>query len=235
MGPERLHLRSCLRLAFADAAWYVATRPSPLLNIASKDHAAPPPPDPTLPASPRPAARLPIPARHSLPERSRRRGQRLLAINSTYGLRHRHCAVGWASLQNRSRLQPDLTTRRWRLQQLHNHRPAHPPGASGEPLASFGVMEVRSRGHLWCYALLDDRLTSGSLDRPRFCTEDGGGRASSLEAGLRRRSCSFEMGHLVERVAGTPATSAAQVIGRDPSGVCCGAAATRAPTAAPWP
>ena len=114
--------------------------------------------------------------------------------------------------------------------------------ADGSLWASFGVMGgfMQPQGHLQVVvALVDDHLDpQAALDRPRFCIEDGraGGRVA-LEEGIPRSGCGRAGGDGAPRrhpVAGMSAPPLGA--GRSSCAArtaCCGAAATRAPTAAP--
>jgi gamma-glutamyltranspeptidase/glutathione hydrolase len=224
LSAPRLHLEiEAMRLAFADARWYVAdpaTDPAPIEWLLSKDYAAQ-------------RRRLIDPNKASLDQA---RGTPFAAsetvylsvvdgdgnacsfINSNYmGFGTGIVPAGWGfSLHNRGH--------NFSLDPLHPNalapgkRPYHTiipalatwPTASGEALyASFGVMGgfMQPQGHLQVVVgLVDDRLDpQAALDRPRFCIEDGvaGGKVA-LEDGLPVETITAlaELGHPVETVGG---------------------------------
>jgi len=224
LSAERLHLEiESLRLAFADARWYVAdpaAQPAPLEALLSKDYAA--------------ARRRSIdPARATLDQA---RGAPIAAsdtvylsvvdgegsacsfINSNYmGFGTGIVPPGWGfTLQNRGH--------NFSLEPGHPNalapgkRPYHTiipalatrPAESGEALyACFGVMGgfMQPQGHLQVVvALADDGLDpQAALDRPRFCIVDGeAGGGVALEAGIPVETVERLgwMGHPVEVVEG---------------------------------
>jgi gamma-glutamyltranspeptidase / glutathione hydrolase len=208
LSPERLHLEiEAMRLAFADARWYVAD-PSfagtPLAALLSKDYAA--------------SRRTLIdPRRATLDQKCGapfagsdtvylsvvdEMGNACSFINSNYmGFGTGIVPPGWGfTLQNRGH--------NFNLDQGHPNclapgkrpyhtiipglitRPASPGSMDGEDLfASFGVMGgfMQPQGHLQvASALIDDQLDpQAALDLPRFCIVEGeaGGRVA-LEEGL---------------------------------------------------
>jgi gamma-glutamyltranspeptidase/glutathione hydrolase len=253
LGPQRLHLEiEAMRLAFADAAWYVADpafSPVPLEQILSMEYAAG-------------RRRLIDPSRATLDQQRGllfpssdtvylsvvdEEGNACSLINSNYmGFGTGIVPPGWGfSLQNRGHgfsLDPDHPN-----VLAPGKRPYHTiipalltrPGESGEQLlASFGVMGgfMQPQGHLQvAVALLDDQLDpQAALDRPRFCLEDGtaGGRVA-IEEGIPQDTLEnlARRGHPVERVGGRARATfgRGQVIWRDPeSGVLWGGSDPRA-------
>lgn len=225
LSPERLHLEvEALRLAFADAFYYVADpafHPAPLEELLSPAYAA----QRRSQIDPRRANRQ---MAHGAPLASSDtvyfsvvdgEGNACSFINSNYiGFGTGIVPRGWGfSLQNRG----------------HNFslRPGHPnalePGkrpyhtiipamvtrAADESLyASFGVMGgfMQPQGHVQVLTgLVDDGLDpQAALDRPRFCVEaDTAGPGSAplaLEEGIPLRSMAAlaEMGHTVRPVSG---------------------------------
>jgi gamma-glutamyltranspeptidase / glutathione hydrolase len=253
LSVDRLHLEiEAMRLAFADACWYIAdpvSNPAPLKALLSKEYAA---------------------QRRNLIHRTRAtldqihgapvaasdtvylsvvdgEGNACSFINSNYmGFGTGIVPSGWGfSLQNRG----------------HNFSldPGHPnalvPGkrpyhtiipamatrqteAGPELIASFGVMGgfMQPQGHMQVVvALVDDGLDpQAALDRPRFCIGDGtAGGSVSLEEGIPADTVSRlgEWGHPVEMVSGHARAlfGRGQIILRDAeSGVLCGGSDPRA-------
>jgi len=222
LSAERLHLEiEAMRLAFADARWYVADptfSPAPLAELLSKGYAAT-------------RRRLIQPGRASL---DRLRGSPVAGsdtvyfsvvdgegnacsfINSNYmGFGTGIVPRGWGfSLQNRGH--------NFSLEAGHPNslaprkRPYHtiiPALATrehdGSLFASFGVMGgfMQPQGHLQVtVALADDALDPQSaLDRPRFCIDEGeAGGAVALEKGISVPVMArlAEMGHPLLPVSG---------------------------------
>ena len=222
LSAERLHLEiEAMRLAFADARWYVADptfSPAPLAELLSKGYAAT-------------RRRLIQPGRASL---DRLRGSPVAGsdtvyfsvvdgegnacsfINSNYmGFGTGIVPRGWGfSLQNRGH--------NFSLEAGHPNslaprkRPYHtiiPALATrehdGSLFASFGVMGgfMQPQGHLQvAVALADDALDPQSaLDRPRFCIDEGeAGGAVALEEGISMPVMArlAEMGHPLLPVSG---------------------------------
>jgi gamma-glutamyltranspeptidase/glutathione hydrolase len=253
LGPQRLHLEiEALRLAFADAAWYVADpafSPAPLEQLLSKEYAAGRRAhiDPTR-ANLEPRRGLPFPASDTVYlSVVDGEGNACSLINSNYmGFGTGIVPPGWGfTLQNRGHnfsLDPDHPN-----SLIPGKRPYHTiipalltrPGEAGEELlASFGVMGgfMQPQGHLQVVvALIDDHLDpQAALDRPRFCIQDGpAGGQVALEEGLPEETVAAlaRMGHPVERVSGHARATfgRGQVIWREPaSGVLWGGSDPRA-------
>ena len=224
LSARRLHLEiEAMRLAFADARWYVAdpaTNPAPLEDLLSKEYAAE-------------RRRLIDPSKAGLDQH---RGTPFSAsdtvylsvvdgagnacsfINSNYmGFGTGIVPAGWGfSLQNRGH--------NFSLDPQHPNalapgkRPYHTiipalatrSSASGVELyASFGVMGgfMQPQGHLQVVVgMVDDGLDpQAALERSRFCIEaDAEGGKVALEAGLPMETSTalVEMGHPVETVSG---------------------------------
>ena len=222
LSAERLHLEiEAMRLAFADARWYVADptfSPAPLAELLSKGYAAT-------------RRRLIQPGRASLDRLSGSpvagsdtvyfsvvdgEGNACSFINSNYmGFGTGIVPRGWGfSLQNRGH--------NFSLEAGHPNslaprkRPYHtiiPALATrehdGSLFASFGVMGgfMQPQGHLQVtVALADDALDPQSaLDRPRFCIDEGeAGGAVALEKGISVPVMArlAEMGHPLLPVSG---------------------------------
>ncbi len=253
LSAERLHLEiESLRLAFADARWYVAdpaAQPAPLEDLLSKDYAAV-------------RRKLIDPARASLDQARGtpaaasdtvylsvvdEEGNACSFINSNYmGFGTGIVPPGWGfTLQNRGH--------NFSLEPGHPNalapgkRPYHTiipalatrSGASGEALyACFGVMGgfMQPQGHLQIVAaLVDDGLDpQAALDRPRFCITDGeAGGGVALEAGIPIETVEQleRMGHPVEGIEGHARAlfGRGQVILRDAaSGILWGGSDPRA-------
>jgi gamma-glutamyltranspeptidase/glutathione hydrolase len=254
LSTPRLHLMiEAMRLAFADARWYVADpafNPAPLEGLLSPEYASE-------------RRRLIDPSRATL-DQSRGtphaasdtvyfsvvdgEGNACSFINSNYmGFGTGIVPGGWGfTLQNRGH--------NFSLDPHHPNalapgkRPYHtiipsmvtrPDSAGGEELfACFGVMGgfMQPQGHLQVVvSLADDGLDpQAALDRPRFCIQDGtAGGAVALEAGIPRLVLDElrAMGHPVEPVSGHAQAlfGRGQVILRDPqSGVLWGGSDPRA-------
>jgi gamma-glutamyltranspeptidase/glutathione hydrolase len=245
LSAERLHLQiEAMRLAFADARWYVADpafNPIPLDWLLSKEYAAE-------------RRRLIDPQRASLDQRHGTpfsssdtvylsvvdgEGNACSFINSNYmGFGTGIVPSGWGfTLQNRGH--------NFSLDAGHPNalapgkRPYHtiipamatkPDAQGNEQLyACFGVMGgfMQPQGHLQVVAgLVDDGLDpQAALDRPRFCIADGNaGGGVALEEGLPAEAGKrlAEMGHPLEWVSGPGRAlfGRGQIIRRDPeSGV----------------
>lgn len=251
LGPERLHLLiEALRLAFADARWYVAdprTNPAPVEELLSKAYAAQ-------------RRSLLDPKRASLDQR---RGTPVAAsdtvyltvvdaegnacsfINSNYmGFGTGIVPQGWGfTLQNRGHnfsLDPEHPNALAPGKRpYHTIIPALATHADdGSLYASFGVMGgfMQPQGHVQVLVgLVDDGLDpQAALDRPRFCLEDGtsGGRVA-LEEGIPLATMArlAAMGHPVRPVVGYGRAlfGRGQIIVRDrESGVLWGGSDPRA-------
>jgi gamma-glutamyltranspeptidase / glutathione hydrolase len=225
LSAERLHLMiETMRLAFADARWYIAdpqTNPAPLAELLSKEYAAE-------------RMKLIDPQRAVLDQTRGvpvtgtdtvyfcvvdQQGNACSFINSNYmGFGTGIVPAGWGfTLQNRGHnfsLDPEHPNAL-----APGKRPYHTiipamatlPGGGErqELLAAFGVMGgfMQPQGHLQVVAaLVDDRLDpQAALDRPRFCIQDGtaGGR-TALEEGIPEQTLQrlSEMGHPLDRVRG---------------------------------
>jgi gamma-glutamyltranspeptidase / glutathione hydrolase len=225
LSAERLHLMiEAMRLAFADARWYIAdpqTNPAPLAELLSKEYAAE-------------RMKLIDPQRAVLDQTRGvpvtgtdtvyfcvvdQQGNACSFINSNYmGFGTGIVPAGWGfTLQNRGHnfsLDPEHPNAL-----APGKRPYHTiipamatlPGGGErqELLAAFGVMGgfMQPQGHLQVVAaLVDDRLDpQAALDRPRFCIQDGtaGGR-TALEEGIPEQTLQrlSEMGHPLDRVRG---------------------------------
>lgn len=250
LGAPRLHLiLEALRLAFADASWFVADpafAPAPLDELLSKNYAA--------------ARRARIdPARASLDHPMGEltpasdtvylaiidgEGNACSFINSNYmGFGTGIVPEGWGfTLQNRGygfSLNPDhpnsLAPGKRPYHTIIPGLVTHPDGALN---ICFGVMGgfMQPQGHVQVLAaLIDDGLDpQAALDRPRVClTEATPASSVALEDGIpdKSRRQLETMGHQVEVVRGQARSlfGRGQVIRRDPeTGVLCGGSDPRA-------
>ena len=239
LGADRLHLLiESLRLAFADARWYVADpafASIPLDELLSKGYAAE-------------RRKLIDPQKATLDQR---RGAPVAAsgtvylsvvdkdgnacsfINSNYmGFGTGIVPAGWGfTLQNRGHnfsldpAHPNALAPGKRP--YHTIIPAMATRADGSLYASLGVMGgfMQPQGHVQVLAALaDDGLDPQSaLDRPRFCITDGtSGGAVGVEAGLPEAALQEleARGHPLLRVSGYERAlfGRGQVILRDPAG-----------------
>jgi gamma-glutamyltranspeptidase/glutathione hydrolase len=249
LSPQRLHLQiECLRLAFADARWYVsdpAFNNLPLEALLSKEYAAE-------------RRKLINPAAATLDQQRGRPvsssdtvyfcavdrwGNACSFINSNYmGFGTGIVPQGWGfTLQNRGH--------NFSLQVGHPNalapgkRPYHTiiPAlitreSDGSLFGPFGVMGgfMQPQGHVQVFLALAQGLDPQSaLDLPRFCIEDG--QASdgvALEDGIPLKTMArlAEMGHPVRPVTGWARAlfGRGQVITRTPDGTLCGGSDTRA-------
>ena len=251
LSAARLHLEiEAMRLAFADAAWYVADpalAPAPVEALLSDGYAE--------------ERRRLINPQQAAPEQQRgfppvgsdtvyltvvdRFGNACSFINSNYqGFGTGLVPAGWGfSLQNRGHnfsLQPDHPN-----VLAPNKRPYHTiiPAMATRVLdnslyASFGVMGgfMQPQGHLQVVVgLVDDNLNpQAALDRPRFCIEPNQpGSKLSLEPGLPDETLAdlMVMGHQVSVVTGMQRSlfGRGQIITRESSsGVLWGGSDPRA-------
>jgi gamma-glutamyltranspeptidase/glutathione hydrolase len=242
LSPQRLHLViEALRLAFADAAWYIADpafNPAPLEMLLSKDYAN----QRRCLIDP---GRASMDQQHGLPTTGSDtvyfsvvdgEGNACSFINSNYmGFGTGIVPRGWGfSLQNRGH--------NFVLESGHPNalapgkRPYHtiiPAMATrtsdGSLYASFGVMGgfMQPQGHVQVVlGLVDDRLDpQQALDRPRICIEEGRpGGVVAIEDGIPRKTYQgmAAMGHPLHWVSGYERAlfGRGQIITRDPgSGV----------------
>jgi gamma-glutamyltranspeptidase/glutathione hydrolase len=250
LSAERLHLEiEALRLAFADAHWYVADPAHtaiPLTELLSEAYFAQ-------------RRKLIDPNRATLDQQRGAptnasgtvylsvvdgEGNACSFINSNYmGFGTGIVPSGWGfSLQNRGH---NFSLERGHPNALapgkrpyHTIIPAMLTRPDGSLYASYGVMGgfMQPQGHVHTtVALLDDGLDpQAALDRPRFCIGDGtaGGRVA-LEEGIRIETVSAlaGMGHPVDVVSGYERAlfGRGQVIRRDPlTGVLAGGSDPRA-------
>jgi gamma-glutamyltranspeptidase / glutathione hydrolase len=221
VSPDRLHLEiEALRLAFADARWYVADPsvvPVPVEELLSKDYAAlrRKQIDPKLASLDRLRGTPTAGSDTVYLSAADRFGNACSFINSNYlGFGTGIVPGGWGfTLHNRghnfsvdpahpNRLAP-------RKRPYHTIIPAmithdNPPSL----FASFGVMGgfMQPQGHLQVFlALVDGLDPQSALDMPRFCISDGtAGGVVALEQGIAEQTVAdlMERGHVIERVIG---------------------------------
>jgi len=249
LSADRLHLEiETMRLAFADAKWYIADpafNPAPLADLLSKEYAAE-------------RRRLIDPARARLdPLRGSPfsssdtvylsvvdgEGNACSLINSNYmGFGTGIVPKGWGfTLQNRGHnfsLQADHPNALAPGKRpYHTIIPAMATCQDGSLYASFGVMGgfMQPQGHLQLItALVDDGLDpQAALDRPRFCIEDAAsGGSVALEEGILPTVVAelAARGHPVSLVNGhgRAVFGRGQVILRDEGGVLWGGSDPRA-------
>jgi gamma-glutamyltranspeptidase / glutathione hydrolase len=238
LSSDRLHLEiEALRLAFADARWYVSDpqfSELPLAQLLSKGYAD--------------ERRKLINLHRATMDQQRgtpvtssdtvyfsvadRNGNACSFINSNYmGFGTGIVPRGWGfTLQNRGH--------NFSLDPAHPNalaprkRPYHtiiPAMATREPdgslFASFGVMGgfMQPQGHVQVFtALVDDELDpQAALDLPRFCIEDGeAGGVVSLEEGIPETVVTdlASRGHTVSKLSGWERATfgRGQIILRDP-------------------
>ena len=250
LGSQRLHLMiEAMRLAFADARWYVADpafNPVPVAELLSEPYAA--------------ERRKLIRRDRSSPDIVRGvpfagsdtvylcavdgRGNACSFINSNYlGFGTGLVPEGYGfSLQNRGA--------NFSLDPGHPNalgpgkRPYHTiiPGlltreSDGSLYAPFGVMGgfMQPQGHLQVVVgMADDALDpQAALDRPRFSILDGqAGGEVRIEDDVVEGTCAelAEMGHRIQRIGGWGRIQfgRGQIIRRDPSGVLWGGSDPRA-------
>jgi gamma-glutamyltranspeptidase/glutathione hydrolase len=251
LSAERLHLIiEALRLAFADARYYVADpafNPAPLAELLSPVYA-------TQRAALIDRQRATLDQKRGIPAAGPDtvyfsvvdgQGNACSFINSNYmGFGTGIVPEGTGfSLQNRGH-NFSLDPRHPNALMPHK-RPYHTiiPAmavreADGSLYASFGVMGgfMQPQGHVQVIiAMVDDGLDpQAALDRPRVCLEDGtSGGAVALEEGIPTEAVSrlSAMGHPVRVVSGHERAlfGRGQIITRDPdSGVLCGGSDPRA-------
>jgi gamma-glutamyltranspeptidase/glutathione hydrolase len=253
LSSERLHLEiEALRLAFADARWYVAdpaTNPAPLEGLLSKEYAA----ERRKLIDPR---RATLTQEHGLPRSGDdtvylsavdREGNACSFINSNYmGFGTGIVPSGWGfTLQNRGlgfSLDPShpnaLAPGKRPYHTIIPAMATRPRGDGEELYASFGVMGgfMQPQGHVQvAMALVDDGLDpQAALDRPRFCIQEGmPGGVVAVEEGIPEEAMRrlVEMGHPVIPTRGMERSvfGRGQVIVRDAqSGVLWGGSDPRA-------
>ena len=236
-SPERLHLMvEAMRLAFADARWYIADPAAhrvPVQELLSEAYACSRArliaPDGAMQP---PAFGAPLAGSDTVYlSVVDGEGNACSFINSLYmgfgtGIVARGTGV---FLQNRGAcfsLEPGHPN-----ELAGGKRPYHTiiPGLAvrdGELWASFGVMGgfMQPQGHLQVMSamLIDDLNPQEALDRPRWCLEDGtGGSVLALEEGIPVKTMArlAEMGHAVRPVSGQARLlfGSGQIIRRDPS------------------
>ena len=251
LSAERLHLEiEALRLAFADARWYISDpqfTDIPISQLLSKGYAA----ERRKLIDPR---RANLDRKHGAPSASSdtvyfsivdKYGNACSFINSNYmGFGTGIVPKGWGfTLQNRGHnfdldpAHPNALAPRKRP--YHTIIPAMATRVSDDSLfASFGVMGgfMQPQCHVQVLAaLVDGKLDPQSaLDLPRFCIEDGtAGGAVALEEGISGRVIADleGRGHPVQSVSGWDRAlfGRGQVILRDPhTGVLTGGSDPRA-------
>jgi gamma-glutamyltranspeptidase/glutathione hydrolase len=240
LSTGRLHLQiEAMRLAFADARWYVADpqfASIPLKELLSKAYAD----QRRKLINPKKAT---LDQKHGTPVSSSgtvyfsvvdKDGNACSFINSNYwGFGTGIVPKGWGfSLQNRGHnfnleaghpnsLEP-------RKRPYHTIIPAMATRADGSLFASFGVMGgfMQPQGHTQVFsALVDDGLDPQSaLDQPRFCLEpDEDGSWVSLEEGISDKIIAAlkKRGHLTRKISGWERAlfGRGQIIVRERSGV----------------
>ena len=253
LSPEKMHLMiEALRLAFADAKWYVADPAFaniPMAELLSKEYAS--------------ERRKLIDPKRAMPDPQRgapvassgtvylsvvdQWGNACSFINSNYmGFGTGIVPKGWGfTLQNRGHnfsLDPNhpncLAPRK---RPYHTIIPAMVTrvGGEGESLfASCGVMGgfMQPQGHVQVLSALHDAGLDpqSALDLPRFCIDaEQAGRRVAIEEGMPKETLDAlqTMGHPVYEVSGYERAlfGRGQVILRDPeTGVLCGGSDPRA-------
>jgi gamma-glutamyltranspeptidase/glutathione hydrolase len=250
LSPERLHLTiEALRLAFADARWYISDptfSSIPIEGLLSKSYAeerrksiqpqrASVDPQVGYPAFSSDTVYLSVVDKE---------GNACSFINSNYmGFGTGIVPTGWGfSLQNRGHnfsLNPDhpnaLAPKK---RPYHTIIPALATRDDGSLYASFGVMGgfMQPQGHVQVVlGLLDDGLDPQTvLDRPRLCIKGGSPEEEiAIETGTPIETLEqlANWGHAMESVEGYDRAvfGRGQIILRDPeSGVLCGGSDPRA-------
>jgi gamma-glutamyltranspeptidase/glutathione hydrolase len=251
LSSERLHLEiEALRLAFADARWYISDpqfNNIPISQLLSKEYAA----DRRNLINPLVAS---LNQKHGVPVSSSdtvyfsvvdKYGNACSFINSNYmGFGTGIVPKGWGfTLQNRGHnfdldpAHPNALAPGKRP--YHTIIPAMATRTSDDSLfASFGVMGgfMQPQGHVQVLtAMVDSGLDPQSaLDLPRFCIEDGtSGGMVALEEGISVEAITDleARGHLVQKVSGWERAmfGRGQIILRDPdTGVLTGGSDPRA-------
>ncbi len=251
LAPERLHLTiEAMRLAFADARWYVADpafSPAPLAALLAKSYAE----TRRKLIDPR---RATIDQQHGTPVAGSDTvyfcavdgdGNACSFINSNYmGFGTGIVPAGWGfTLQNRGHnfsldaRHPNALAPRKRP--YHTIIPAMATReADGSLYAALGVMGgfMQPQGHMQVVVgLAEDGLNpQAALDRPRFCITDGAaGGHVVLEEGIPLATLDrlAAMGHRVSLVTGYDRATfgRGQIIRRDPAtGVLCAGSDPRA-------
>lgn len=251
LAPERLHLTiEAMRLAFADARWYVADpafSPAPLAALLAKSYAE----TRRKLIDPR---RATIDQQHGTPVAGSDTvyfcavdgdGNACSFINSNYmGFGTGIVPAGWGfTLQNRGHnfsldaRHPNALAPRKRP--YHTIIPAMATReADGSLYAALGVMGgfMQPQGHMQVVVgLAEDGLDpQAALDRPRFCITDGAaGGHVALEEGIPPATLDrlAAMGHRVSLVTGYDRATfgRGQIIRRDPeTGVLCAGSDPRA-------
>ncbi len=251
LAPERLHLTiEAMRLAFADARWYVADpafSPAPLAALLAKSYAE----TRRKLIDPR---RATIDQQHGTPVAGSDTvyfcavdgdGNACSFINSNYmGFGTGIVPAGWGfTLQNRGHNfsldahHPNALAPRKRP--YHTIIPAMATReADGSLYAALGVMGgfMQPQGHMQVVVgLAEDGLDpQAALDRPRFCITDGAaGGHVALEEGIPPATLDrlAAMGHRVSLVTGYDRATfgRGQIIRRDPeTGVLCAGSDPRA-------
>jgi gamma-glutamyltranspeptidase/glutathione hydrolase len=250
LSPERLHLTiEALRLAFADARWYISDptfSSIPIEGLLSKSYAeerrksiqpqrASVDPQVGYPAFSSDTVYLSVVDKE---------GNACSFINSNYmGFGTGIVPTGWGfSLQNRGHnfsLNPDhpnaLAPKK---RPYHTIIPALATRDDGSLYASFGVMGgfMQPQGHVQVVlGLIDDGLDPQTvLDRPRLCIREGSPEEKiAIETGTPIETLEqlANWGHAMESVEGYDRAvfGRGQIILRDPeSGVLCGGSDPRA-------
>lgn len=251
LAPERLHLTiEAMRLAFADARWYVADpafSPAPLAALLAKSYAE----TRRKLIDPR---RATVDQQHGAPVAGSDTvyfcavdgdGNACSFINSNYmGFGTGIVPAGWGfTLQNRGHnfsldaRHPNALAPRKRP--YHTIIPAMATReADGSLYAALGVMGgfMQPQGHMQVVVgLAEDGLDpQAALDRPRFCITDGAaGGHVVLEEGIPLTTLDrlAAMGHRVSLVTGYDRATfgRGQIIRRDPeTGVLCAGSDPRA-------
>jgi gamma-glutamyltranspeptidase/glutathione hydrolase len=250
LAPERLHLEiEAMRLAFADARWYIADPlfgRVPISELLSKQYAA-------QRRKLINRQRATLDQCHGTPVASSDtvyfsvvdgHGNACSFINSNYmGFGTGIVPSGWGfSLQNRGHnfsLEPEHpNVVAPRKRPYHTIIPGMLTRMDGALLGPFGVMGgfMQPQGHMQVVlALADDKLDpQAALDRPRFCITEGTADGQvGIEEGISPQTLRAlrEMGHPAYAVSGYERSlfGRGQIILRDPeAGVLCAGSDPRA-------